>query len=39
MLYITGNSVEVQASRSQDLQNYRNNRLSDYEKLAKQEEV
>ena len=39
MLYMTGKNPQVQASFTGDLERYRNNRLSDYEKLAKQEEV
>jgi hypothetical protein len=39
MLYMTGKNPQVQASFTGDLERYRNNRLSDYEKLAKQEEA
>ena len=39
MLYMAGKNPQVQASFTGDLERYRNNRLSDYEKLAKQEEA
>ena len=39
MLYMTGNNAEVRASFTGELERYRNNRLSDYEKLAKTEEA
>jgi len=39
MLYMIGKNPQVQASFTGDLERYRNNRLSDYEKLAKQEEA
>lgn len=38
MLYLTGKNPQVQASFTGDLERYRNNRLSDYEKLVKQQE-
>ena len=39
MLYMIGKNPQVQATFTGDLERYRNNRLSDYEKLAKQEEA
>jgi hypothetical protein len=39
MLYMAGKDPQVQASFTGDLERYRNNRLSDYEKLVKQEEA
>ena len=38
MLYLAGKNPQVQASRMEALQTYRNNRLSEYENLAKKEE-
>ena len=38
LLYLTGKNPQVQASRMEELQDYRNKRLSEYENLAKNEE-
>ena len=39
LLYLTGKNPQVQASFTGELEVYRKNILSDYEKLAKQEEL
>lgn len=39
MLYMTGKNPQVQASFMGELEGYRNNRLSEYETLAKKEEA